>query len=86
MADQGVHGLNKKLTEAWRVQDLYVEYNDCELEDGDFVDFEQVLGGSSINAQLIFLDNQGFTSAQGKKGTDPRVGGLIKVNWTDVWL
>ena len=76
-------GVGQKLTEAWRVKSLFIEYNGCLLEDGDFVEFEQILGGNKVTAVLTFLDNQGFTTGAAKSGTDPRVGGIVKVEWTD---
>ena len=81
---ESVAGVNHKLTEAWALKDLYVKYNGCELADEDFVDFEVLFGGNCAPANLLFLDRQGFTSGDEGKSTDPKVGGLVKIGYTDM--
>jgi len=78
-----VRGVNRKLSEAFAVQDLFVKHNDCELDDGAFVDFECVYGGQSIPGVLTYMDQKGFTNDMGGEGTDPREGGFITVGFTD---
>jgi len=77
-------GVNRKITEAWAVRDYYVEYNGCEIDQADFVDFEAVFGGTKVIANFIFLDNAGFTSTLNGVGADPAEGGILKVGYTDL--
>jgi len=76
-------GINKKLSEAWACQDLWAEYNNCELQEASFVDFEALFGGNKVIASFIFLDNEGFTSTLNGVGADPAEGGLLKIGYTD---
>ena len=82
MKDQSA-GINKKLSEAWACRDLWAEYNDCELQESAFVDFEAVFGGNKVVASFIFLDNEGFTSTLNGIGSNPAEGGILKMGYTD---
>jgi len=76
-------GINKKVTEAWACRDLYAEYNNCELSEASFVDFETIFGGNKVLGSFIFLDNEGFTSTLNGHGANPAEGGILKIGYTD---
>ena len=80
-----VQGVSGKLSEAWRLKDYFVEYNDCEIEEAEFVDYECVYGGKTVQGVLTFIDNKGYTSGLNKKTTVMSVGGFIKINYTDAY-
>ena len=76
-------GINKKLSEAWACRDLWAEYNNCELTEASFVDFETIFGGNKVLGSFIFLDNEGFTSTLNGTGASPAEGGILKIGYTD---
>ena len=81
--NKGVGDLNSKLTEAYALKDFYFEYNGCEIDEADLVDFECLFGGPIKKASFLFIDNAGYTSGIAKETTKIQAGGFIKVGYTD---
>ena len=67
LKNKGTGDINHKLVEAYALKDFYFEYNDCEIDDADLVDFECLFGGPIKKASFLFLDNAGYTSGIDEK-------------------
>jgi len=75
-------GISNKVTEAWVLQDYYIQINDQELCDSDIVDFEQILGGCENKARLAFVDSKGIMTGDKEKAGHLGVGGFVTVGYT----
>lgn len=74
-------GFSNKLTEAWAVDDYYVEINGCELHVNDIVDYEAVFGGECINAVITFIDTLGFAPGSPQGSASLAVGGFVDIGY-----